>query len=596
MGSQGSYWDVGEKVNIGQTDIEITAEGANSFTENNVIGIHIPPTIQFFSGKDCTLNFDLDIAYTPTGDATPTKICLDGLIGANSLFTNVRCYAGNRQELLEELNEYSSWVNVAYSYNANDSIRNKRALSEGCGEWIPDTRGSNGTRKSQQNNYIYSPYIEQPNKGVLPTTAIVAKSPYTTAKVTLQIHTGMFANSTKAFPNILTNGAYIELTCAPNRTVFRQFDGPSGYRLLGLCPQFGSVDGANGEWPRNGQPGSNKTDFYTEIYNGQMNPQTSPFQVGEEIGLYNTITNKNYDMDPAIKITEISTGTATQPIKYTFLQSNPIAAANIPAAHDGAVVVYSKAVQTGFAPTYTISNVRLNVRQLTMEPQYVSGMMSRMKEGGVVKFDLPSVNCQLQSTLRSDVQGTLPVVCEHAKARSVIAMPTDSFPYTLINGIASGNTYIYSEEDGGGGVAGRHAASDVSRSDRSAITGIGDYLTSYNFMIDGKQVPSRRIDTDLSSAKAGGLDAPHLIELEKALQQSWGASPLSFSEFRRNFLIGRALTLDANTIYNGIGKDMRLNIRYEDSDNPPVKDKLWKIFISHIKTLNIKGDSIMVEH
>ena len=33
MGSQGSYWDVGEKVNIGQTDIEITAEGANSFTE-----------------------------------------------------------------------------------------------------------------------------------------------------------------------------------------------------------------------------------------------------------------------------------------------------------------------------------------------------------------------------------------------------------------------------------------------------------------------------------------------------------------------------------------------------------------------------------
>jgi hypothetical protein len=62
--------------------------------------------------------------------------------------------------------------------------------------------------------------------------------------------------------------------------------------------------------------------------------------------------------------------------------------------------------------------------------------------------------------------------------------------------------------------------------------------------------------------------------------------------YKSQFLIGRALTLDENTIYDGRGKDFRLVLRYGAGQE---KNKLHKIFISHIKTINIEGDSMVVE-
>ena len=90
------------------------------------------------------------------------------------------------------------------------------------------------------------------------------------------------------------------------------------------------------------------------------------------------------------------------------------------------------------------------------------------------------------------------------------------------------------------------------------------------------------------------MNADHIIELEKSLNQSHECPARSFASFRSNFLIGRALTLDDNTVYDGRGKDMRLLVRYEETDAPE-KNMLWKMFISHIKTISIQGDSINVE-
>ena len=135
-------------------------------------------------------------------------------------------------------------------------------------------------------------------------------------------------------------------------------------------------------------------------------------------------------------------------------------------------------------------------------------------------------------------------------------------------------------------------AAKASYSDRSGISGIGDYLSYYSFNIDGKIVPSRRIETTNTAGKTMGINQGHLIELEKSLQQSHGVPPRCFADFRSNFLIGRSLTLDESTIYDGRGKDIRLLLSYEGT--APEKNKLWKNFISHIKTISIRGDSINV--
>jgi len=134
----------------------------------------------------------------------------------------------------------------------------------------------------------------------------------------------------------------------------------------------------------------------------------------------------------------------------------------------------------------------------------------------------------------------------------------------------------------------------ANHSDRSGVSGIGDFLSSYNYIIDQKIFPSRKCNTNKSSSRDKGMNMEHITELEKALQQSHGATPRSFSAFKSNFLIGRALTLDPNTIYDGRGKDVRLVCRYEEATQPQ-KNKLWKHFISHIKTLSVEGADIQVQ-
>lgn len=587
----GSYWSVGDKKSVGQTDVEIRVEGGESFQENQTIGVYIPPSVKLFDGKETRLNFDVLIDYDTSGDALPSKWVLDSLTGANSLFSKVVCYAGNRTQVLETLDHYNSWVSVKYSYDTNDSIRSKRALTEGCGEWLPSSRGTLGTSKSIQNDGMYSPYMSQPNRRADPSTTLddANKSDFIKASVSLPIHTGLFANNEKAVPNILMGGCYLEFTCESNRRVFRVLDGTTPHRRAALNPVFGDVDGA-GTGLANGTP---VTELYTLKANNQSDPQHSPFQIGEKLVLRDLNVeagqpNDEVEFTPPLIIESIESGTAAKPVKYVFQAADP--SVNAAAGTEAAprYVLMSKRDDSS-APTYTISNVRLTVRQLAVPPETERKMMTMMKNGGVMEYDIPSVETVLHSTSKNDLVSTLQIPIEHAKCRSVICMPTDNEQqYTAKQNADSSLTYKYTSLE-----FNPHDPTKVkdNYSDRSGLCGIGDKLENFNFVIDHEIVPSRRVSTDKSSSLDKGCNADHLIELEKAINQSHDCTCRSVLAFKENFLIGRALTLDDRTIYDGRGKDFRLVVRYSDVQT---KNKLWKIFVSHIKTLEIKGESLTV--
>ena len=585
-----SYWKAGDKITLPQTDVKISAEGPTNFTENNVIGVYIPPEIRFFSGKDCLLEFDV-LLDGDTANFHKTGLMLDGEIGANSLFSMCRVYAGNRATLIEETDEYSTMVSVKYSYDANDSKRQARAMTEGCGAWCPDARGTLGSTKSIQNNMFSNAFMTTPNLNQDDNTTITASPSFIKAKVQLQIHMGCFANNEKAFPNMLTDGCYLELTCAQNRGVFRTYDGVNHHRKLALNPSFHGIDDAGTKLAINGSLVS----FQTTTDNVQISPANSPFQVGESIGFRNASTGDQVHFvdgtdakAPAVitSITKNASGRLTYAINngsliFASAEVSPldpwhvVSRSLIDGAKDGS--------GTQWNPTYVISDVNLIVRRIDMGGSYESSMMSRMKEGGVIMFDIPSVQCHKQSILSGDVQATISLPIEHAKARSIINVPTDSKIYTAKQNTDSDGTYIINLK-----------SRDFSnRSDRSSISGIGNNLTEYSYLLEGRIVPSRPISTAKSSSTGGGVDANHLIELEKALQ-SGGITPLSFQDFKNNFCIGRALTLDRNTIYDGRGKDCRLNVRYESASGVP-KDTLWKSFVYHIRTLSIKNQNIQVQ-
>ena len=93
-----SFWRVGDKISLDQTEVEITSENGLEFSENQQIGIYIPPVIKYFSGKESRLCFDITLKYDPNwkhsatlaanvggGTLSTTALTLDGDIGAQSL-------------------------------------------------------------------------------------------------------------------------------------------------------------------------------------------------------------------------------------------------------------------------------------------------------------------------------------------------------------------------------------------------------------------------------------------------------------------------------------------------------------------------------
>jgi len=126
--------------------------------------------------------------------------------------------------------------------------------------------------------------------------------------------------------------------------------------------------------------------------------------------------------------------------------------------------------------------------------------------------------------------------------------------------------------------------------------GVIDKLSSYQFMIDDKLVPSRPID--VSKINGGkSISAQPLIELEKALNQA-KIVPRSFCDYNRNFCIGRAYALN-DGVMNLNNKTNQLQLFYNEStvagvDEAPTKDKLLMCFIYHVRRISVKGDSVTV--
>ena len=491
---------------------------------------------------------------------------------------------------MEENTEYSSYVSVKYNFSKDDVEQNKRALTEGCGSWVPNTRGTRGTTKSVCNDYVYNPFIETVNggAGITPGTEVTTAPAYQNAKITLPLHCGVFGENKKVFPNLLTNGIYIELVLAGNRNLFRQCDGALLTRRIPLNPRFRGKAAVGTDWGNDG----NTDNFYITYDNNQKFPQNCPLVVGEKFGMYNQLTGVSLEKDEMI--VETVNHDADYLVITTSVNVNNDTGADI--SVDDEWFLYSRSLSgaadgSTFNPKCTLSNVELIVHQIDMGAEYENRMMKKVKEGGVVRFDIPSVSVQRYSTLKSEVQASVPLHLEYARAKGIICMPTDASLYTCQKQTSATGTYVITTDADG------FVEDGEILSNRTGIEGCSNGLTNYSFFLNGKMVPSRPISTKKVSNKKGGIDAHYLMELEKSLV-SFGISPKSFEYYNRNFIIGRMLTLGENAVFDGRGRTCRLDLKYEgttDKVDEPSVNLLWKIFVSHLRTLTIKGDTIAVE-
>ena len=586
-----TYWSADDSVSVGEKKISVPSENGLSYSPGQKVQIFVDPSTKFMDGRETYLQFNVKLSL-PSG-ATPTRLQLDKC--TSTLIKNIRIYDGSRGQLLEEISDYATYVAVKYDYDKDRTTENMRALTEGCAVHQPDNRGDQGTTKTGMANTITNPFFKKTSGNQ---TDTFTDADFLNAKLTIPLHTGIFADSVSIFPVMMTNGLYIEIDLNEAANVIKQLDSVMRDVRTPLHPHFHSLNGS--DTPNDWANAASSDTFYVSDLNnlgGSDRVARFPFVVGETIKFCHARNNGSGSTLSAVAtISEINLSAAADggngliEVKLSSAVTNN--GSNITSDD---YVLYSTAVcdHSSYDASYEVSNVNLIVSQVILDPQYEAGMINKVREGRAIEFDIMSATNYKHSILATDRQTTFQIFAQNSRAKSLLVVPQDSTVYTSAQLISGSGTYVIQGTSHLGAVAATKNPQDIClASTRSAYTGICDELSSIQYTINGKRVPSREISTKKIATK-NSIDAFHLYELEKTLDNS-GIKPRSFSEFMNNFIFGRGFSAGGqNGVLDLRGKDLAVIARYQTSQAPS-KPKLFNSYVFHIRRLVLRDGAVEV--
>jgi len=591
-----SFFVADDKLPVLQNNISIPSENGLSYSSTQTIEINIPAGTKFINPKQCRLQFEVLLKNDESAGLARLRTQLDAETGANILLKDVRIYDGSKNQLLEEINDYNVMVAMKYDYETNESLKNTRGLLEGATTGnMPECRGDRGSTHTQLNQHRENPYYYTDDSD--PATIEFSNATnMRKVKVQLPLHTGIF-QSEAVFPTMLTSGLHISITLEEDRKVFRMLDSVALDRRTTLNPIFLSTDGSAGASVPNG---SELKEFFTYVSNNQSGAESSPFVVGQNINFYDTANGSSASFtvgSPPAKayprIAKIeSTGTPSL-IKYTLNASYTLATgASAPLTTDGKWIIHDDSIEpllSAYNATYEISNVEMIIQQIQADPRYESGIIQKMSEGGVIAYDFLSVTNYKYSQQKSDRVANIRLMLNNSRMKSVLSIPVDADIYDIKDNMLGGNalsgrqTYQY---------APNYNRDYFSYSCRSGLVGISDNISNYSWFYDGRLQPSRRVDLTKTSSRTS-ISAQGITELDKALTSA-GINAHSMRKYSENFMIGRAVAIGKNNVYDARNKDFNLQVNYQEA-SAPTKPKLWHNFVYHIRRMNIQGDSVSIE-
>jgi hypothetical protein len=568
-----SFFVAENKINIEQKSVAIPSTNGLSYNPGQLIELKVDPAqIKFFQPQNSYLQFNVKLQMPVETAGAVSKFMLDSHIGAQALIRDIRIHDGSNNALLEEIVGYNIATMLKYDYHCNDSLRNKRALTEGAGGRVTP-HGQLGTRQSWQNSHKMG-FVVNDAEGETRQGALKNAS-YCNVKVCLPLNTGIFQND-KVFPCMLTNGLRIQILLEDADKVCRMAEGVMLKRKKLLNPVFHSHNGSLTNTSGSMVNGTDYTSFFITQDNGYLDPASVPFAVGEKIAFVKTSDNSFVGSTPAITISKIEFVSGFNLVKITTNSFTPDT--TITTNANGSHILVSQSVegQSSYNMTYSVSDVDLVLQSLDMGANYESDMMRRMREGGTINYDFLSMTNYRYSQLSTDLVAQIQLPIENRRMKSVICVPTDSSVYTNKQILQASGTYEITSGE---------------FQDRPGLAGISDNIQSYQFTYDGRLQPSRLVDCSKTSSKTS-VSQQALIELEKSLTSA-GISGQSMLEFNNNFVIGRAVAVQ-NGVYDARNKQFSLNVNYTGA-SAPTKNKLWNNFVYHIRRMVISGDSISVE-
>jgi len=589
------YWSAENVVQIGEEQVSIPCENGLNFTVGAVsrkVGFEIPRgSVEFMSGKDSYLEFDMDI-QAPAG-RTATRLQLDHA-GAGMIVKNIRIYDESRGNLIEELNEYNQIVAIRHDYDKDESKRNARALMEAGGSYNPQNAGTRGSTKSLCANTTTNPWFKsvEGDQNVDFDYNVQKNSVH----CCVPIHSGVFTG--QIYPNMLT-GLYLELDLEPAQRIVRQLDSVLRDRRRTLNPVFWGARNAGDQSVISPWTAGDNTDVdgvWVSFAQSITSIAQCPFVVGETIGIIGNdpaqqnalevnITNgAGAYTSPTIAAIEIDPAQANQVfIQFAANARNGAAAGGRGAdATRGASCLFSTYVveHPTYPVSYNVNNLNLVVQKIIMDDSYKSGMLQKAREGGSIEFDIFSFTNYKNSMLASDRQASFLIHAANSKAKSCLIIPTDSTVYTDKDLVACNGTYEVTRD-----------ADDMRlNSSRPGIAGCCDFLSEYQFQIDGKLVPSRPVSTRKIATRKS-IDAFHIYELEKLLANA-NIPPHSFSAYMENFVIGRGFAVNSG-VMDLRNRDLSVQLNYSEG-TPPSKNKMFSTFVFHLRRVMIKNGMVTV--
>ena len=569
-----NYWSVDKVEQIGERQIEIPSENGLSYTSGQKISLFVPPSVEVMDGKNTYLNFDLKLSL-PAGKK-PTRLQLDEA-GGGIIFKNLRIFDGTRGNILEELNEYSSLVALKHSYDADESLRSVRAMEEGGTSYNQSNRGTKGSSKTAYADTLTNPYMKR-----IDTPATIADSAtelFTTVKCCVPIHSGIFSGA--VFPVLMSSGLYLEFDLEPASRVIKQLDSVLATRRLPLNPVFrGTVVGGT-----NWSAATSKTEIFIEHDNNLKGDEALakfPFVVGEN---FTFKKSDGSEAQLALDITITAIAVSGTYIKVDFANIENTSPTDVVAGAYSMVSIACSG-ESSYDAEYTVSNFNLVVHEIQLDPSFKNGMLQKAMEGKAIEFDITSVTNYKNSLLSSDRQTTFHVHANNSKAKSLICVPSDSTVYTSAQLLSSTGTYEITDD-----------AMDLGlNSNRSGYTGVCDFLSDYQMLIDGKLVPSRPVSTRKIATRES-IDAFHLYESEKGLDNA-GVTPRSFADFMNNFIVSRGFSVLGGAT-DLRSKDVAVNLRYNMPSvtiatvvepREPTKNKIVNSFVFHVRRLLMRGN------
>jgi len=595
-----SFWTSDDKIPISQTKVSVPAEHGLQYSPGQKCEFKLPAGINFFQPSESYLNLTVKLKKDAVND--PTRLQLDAETGMHVLIKDVRIYSGGAGRiLLEEYQNYNVLTALKYDYETNDTLKAKRALTEGATVFSERSRSTTGLEHTQQNNLEENPYFKSMDGSASYSTAFTDDE-YLDVKGLLQLNTGIFSNK-KVFPIGMTEGLVVEIIFEDARRVFRTLDQTSRYRHLAMNPFFmssnGTDDTAAPAAPNSAPqfPVAANASAFREFFVRRDNCQgwgedvdSFPFCVGEEITFVNASTgvenaDTTRDATPAI-ISRIEYQAGVFNAVKVVLNGSYRPTADFTQE----LVVCSRAIEKAstYTPTYLIKNAEMILQQVEMPQGYTSKLSQMMKGGGAMNYDFLSGTNYKISQLASERVANLRLPLSQSRAKSVLCIPTDASSSGTKELLEAATTYIthYDLESDAS-----TRAWNANHSQRTGLVGCVDALTSYQLFYDGKLNPNRKVFCNKLSTK-NSVDSQPLIELEKGLQMG-GIMPFSFKKFRENFAIGRALSLQSG-VYDTRGTDFNLQVEYQETSAPTI-DKLWMCWCMHLRRIVISGNGIALQ-